>query len=581
MCRVNFNIVMVMAKLSGKPFKIYQIAINRYKVPEDQYTMLSDYIKYFDDHDPSRSGKYIEIMLHLLYTQDGTTPESIVNLICNFDSVLYKIGHKIFKTKRDISILSEAIKQNPKDIQQYKTYEQFELVYALAVEYDSKNDKKNIIIEEETDVVYDQEDYLIVVPLSFASSCFWGVETKWCTTSKDNPQYYENYTNDGTLFYIIDKYRQNEKSHPLSKFAIHIKNNQQDYNAEIYNRPDTSMGQGMSRMLPDRIIKILMEYHKHGAIINLDDVIKLFYEFESCFVKLPDFISDNWEKTKFKKNKEGGGTFYFSCKEFPSYLCVIHFTFNSIDNTNVIYVNWINSDNDLNIVSLRSSISGHDLCKSNKGKQLPNLWMTTINRLLNDSYNKAKGEIFRDIVFNYFKKPYKNWQFSIINSHKSKNKSLTDLGVFYFNIIGDYFDLSKYTLSAALNFDDNIFVMFGGQTDYLTWEDDFDDFNLLYFTETGLVGLLAEFQNWVINTMITKSENIIIDIYQDSAIKITKQETAFDEYLNDPTEKPKKIIKPKKMELIKPIKTAKKEKTIEEKTIEDWLSDFAADIIPF
>jgi hypothetical protein len=54
-------------------------------------------------------------------------------------------------------------------------------------------------------VVYESPKYLVVNPLSFESSCYYGKGTKWCTSGRDSSETFNRYNKDGKLFYILDK----------------------------------------------------------------------------------------------------------------------------------------------------------------------------------------------------------------------------------------------------------------------------------------------------------------------------------------------------------------------------------------
>jgi hypothetical protein len=53
--------------------------------------------------------------------------------------------------------------------------------------------------------VYEDEVWLIVRPLTFEASSKYGAGTKWCTTQKNDKQYFTRYWNRGVLAYIINK----------------------------------------------------------------------------------------------------------------------------------------------------------------------------------------------------------------------------------------------------------------------------------------------------------------------------------------------------------------------------------------
>ena len=51
----------------------------------------------------------------------------------------------------------------------------------------------------------DDEEWLVIRPLTFESSRSYGSGTKWCTTSKNNPNHFFRYYSRGILIYCINK----------------------------------------------------------------------------------------------------------------------------------------------------------------------------------------------------------------------------------------------------------------------------------------------------------------------------------------------------------------------------------------
>jgi hypothetical protein len=90
------------------------------------------------------------------------------------------------------------IEQN--DLSTYNSFEQITTQLTLAELKENAKDMEGSIIK-----LYDDSEWLIVKPLTFAASKKYGAFTKWCTTSRDNPDYFIRYTNRGSLIYIINK----------------------------------------------------------------------------------------------------------------------------------------------------------------------------------------------------------------------------------------------------------------------------------------------------------------------------------------------------------------------------------------
>jgi len=59
----------------------------------------------------------------------------------------------------------------------------------------------------ETQIVklMDTDEWLIVRPLTYLASKKYGSNTKWCTTSEGNPEYFIKYSSKGVLIYCINK----------------------------------------------------------------------------------------------------------------------------------------------------------------------------------------------------------------------------------------------------------------------------------------------------------------------------------------------------------------------------------------
>jgi len=86
------------------------------------------------------------------------------------------------------------------DLYQYKSVGQ--LLSAIS-EYSNKQ-RRTVRKVEGGNVVYEDERFFVVNPLTYKSSCYYGKGTKWCTASDTDTQF-NKYNIDGKLFYIIDK----------------------------------------------------------------------------------------------------------------------------------------------------------------------------------------------------------------------------------------------------------------------------------------------------------------------------------------------------------------------------------------
>ena len=90
------------------------------------------------------------------------------------------------------------IKQN--DLSTYKSFDEVFNAMSLA---DMVAQTKEM--EKQINIVYENDEWLILRPLTFEASKKYGANTKWCTTQENNPEYYHKYSKKGVLCYIINK----------------------------------------------------------------------------------------------------------------------------------------------------------------------------------------------------------------------------------------------------------------------------------------------------------------------------------------------------------------------------------------
>ncbi len=94
-------------------------------------------------------------------------------------------------------------KYEKKDINQFNSIEDLEKASNEAKLKLSRKEQK----ETGVDKVYEDDDFLVLMPKTHKASCRYGSNTKWCVTMRDRSGYYENYFTQGPIFFLIDKRR--------------------------------------------------------------------------------------------------------------------------------------------------------------------------------------------------------------------------------------------------------------------------------------------------------------------------------------------------------------------------------------
>lgn len=172
---------------------------------------------------PEKKTKYTELLLKMMNNTKMLkehAKEIKANLLNNFEFIgeedlnkygeiqlmwIYRFIDTFFNTSdlvnfRKFCDYNERglIEQN--DLTKYKSFE--EVINQMAVA-DMKAEEKEM--ESQIIKIYEDDEWLMVKPLTHLSSRKYGSNTKWCTTQENNPDYFFKYTKRGVLIYNINK----------------------------------------------------------------------------------------------------------------------------------------------------------------------------------------------------------------------------------------------------------------------------------------------------------------------------------------------------------------------------------------
>lgn len=141
--------------------------------------------------------------------------------------------NKIKETlKKFVSVGSNLPK---KDINQYESFD--ELIQTID-SYENRI-RRTVQTIEGADLVYEDDRFTVVAPLTTKASCYYGSGTKWCTASSADNTHFNRYMEDGKLFYFLDKTK--PTSDRFYKVALLKKF---DGNETYYDAPDQSFNSG-------------------------------------------------------------------------------------------------------------------------------------------------------------------------------------------------------------------------------------------------------------------------------------------------------------------------------------------------
>jgi len=174
--------------------------------------------------DPTKSHKYLQLFCKLfskryregVINEKGNKEELLANMnsigICNPENLstheMYFIRDILwqFYHTSQFNIITQFIGYMEKgvvtenDVTKYSTFDDISAAVSLV---SIKQVEKEM--ERQVHKVYEDENWLVVLPLTFESSSKYGAGTKWCTTYQKEKHYFARYWNRGILAYFINK----------------------------------------------------------------------------------------------------------------------------------------------------------------------------------------------------------------------------------------------------------------------------------------------------------------------------------------------------------------------------------------
>lgn len=128
-----------------------------------------------------------------------------------FHNASNRITPEFLKQARDRYIVAmdrdaenfDSILKSPKDITNYHPY--FIQTLKNIVEESKSNKEKEKEAKSQVEKLYEDDEYLVLKPKTYEASCYYGAGTKWCTSSKDTRKHFKDYTDQGELYYFINK----------------------------------------------------------------------------------------------------------------------------------------------------------------------------------------------------------------------------------------------------------------------------------------------------------------------------------------------------------------------------------------
>jgi len=165
--------------------------------------------------------KYTELMVNLIKrkTENDFERKDIINALQSYDvnfnykeystlelQIIYRI-FDVYVGNYDMKSLKKFVELNERNLiknnnlSTYKSFDDIRLQISLAEL--SLIDKD---VEKQVLKIFESPEWLVLKPLSWNSSKKYGANTRWCTSSEQEPDYFYKYAKKGILIYAINKF---------------------------------------------------------------------------------------------------------------------------------------------------------------------------------------------------------------------------------------------------------------------------------------------------------------------------------------------------------------------------------------
>ena len=144
---------------------------------------------------------------------------------------------------------------NQNDLSTYKSFEDIITQVNVA---EIKLEMKEL--ENEVVRVHEDDEWLLVRPTTFLASKKYGANTKWCTTSESNPEYFLKYSERGVLIYCMNK----KTGYKVASFYS-LKSSDPEFS--FWNQKDTKI-ESMDSELSDSMLRIIRDVSKDPSAVS-------------------------------------------------------------------------------------------------------------------------------------------------------------------------------------------------------------------------------------------------------------------------------------------------------------------------
>lgn len=192
------------------------------RIEDAKKKLNPEIVDYFVENDPSGNNKYLDWLVKAM--SHKPTIQSINDIlgdgrrgVDNVKEFLITLVKKFHELLPYMVYVENGQRVGTTDLYQYK-FTDSEMIHYLgndltnAKERKEEKDKQKDA-KKNSDKIYEDNNWLVVRPNNWESSCVYGAGTKWCTTSKESSSHFKRETDRNFLIYVINKNKDSSDDH--------------------------------------------------------------------------------------------------------------------------------------------------------------------------------------------------------------------------------------------------------------------------------------------------------------------------------------------------------------------------------
>jgi len=249
-------------------------------------------LKYFSKHDESGNNKYIMWMASQFaddmarWKRNGLSEESDPGWRESVEQRADDIATSVRKYHRLLPYVRDDDAEY-KDIYKIGNKQKLDMVIYQANHKKQRKEqekeqarREKAIAHQDSEILIDNDDFMMVRPTSKEASCYWGKGTRWCISAAQSQNYFDSYTGEGKAFYFL--FMKNKKNFALEdweqykKIALVYEPHNEGWGgsgfAEGYDASDTPMdGDEVMQQVATNLagyatINAYEEYTRYGSL---------------------------------------------------------------------------------------------------------------------------------------------------------------------------------------------------------------------------------------------------------------------------------------------------------------------------